>query len=51
MKDEKLTHLDVHFQEELGSLKANITHMTSLLKQMLKNTPGEGSSNWPATFV
>jgi hypothetical protein len=51
MKDEELAHCDAYFQEELGSLKVSMAHMTSLLEQMLRNTFGESLSNQPATFV
>jgi hypothetical protein len=51
MEDEERAHRDVHFQEELESLKANVAHLTSLLEQTLRNASGEGPSNQPAIFV
>jgi hypothetical protein len=45
MEDEECAHRDAHFQEELESLKTSMARLTSLLKQILGNTSGEGSSN------
>jgi hypothetical protein len=45
MEDEERAHRDVHFQEELESLKASLAHLTSLLEQTLRNASGEGPSN------
>jgi hypothetical protein len=51
MEDEERAHHDVHFQEELESLKASVARLTSLLEQTLRNASGEGPSNRPAIFV
>jgi hypothetical protein len=50
MEDEERAHRDVHFQEELESLKTSMARLTSLLEQTLRNTSSEGPSNWPLTF-
>jgi hypothetical protein len=50
MEDEERAHRDAHFQEELESLKTTVARLTSLLKQTLRNTSGEGPSNRPITF-
>jgi len=47
MEDEERAHYDAYFQEELGSLKTSVARLTSLLKQTLRNTSGEGPSNQP----
>jgi hypothetical protein len=47
MEDEEHAHRDVYFQEKLESLKASMTHLTSLLEQILINTSSEGPSNQP----
>jgi hypothetical protein len=44
MEDEERAHRDAYFQEELESLKAIVTHLTSLLEQTLRNTSSEGPS-------
>jgi hypothetical protein len=51
MEDEERAHRNAHFQEELESLKAKVTRLTSLLEQTLRNAYGEGPSNQPITFV
>ena len=51
MEGEERAHRDAHFQEELGSLKASVARLTSLLEQRLRNTSSEGFSNQPAIFV
>jgi len=50
MEDEECAHRDAYFQEELESLKTIMARLTSLLKQTLGNTSGEGPSNRPVTF-
>jgi hypothetical protein len=45
MEDEERAHRDVHFQEELESLKTSMARLTSLLEQTLRNTSSEGPSN------
>jgi hypothetical protein len=50
MEDEERAHRDAHFQEELLSLKTSVARLTSLLKQTLRNTSGEGPYNRPVTF-
>jgi hypothetical protein len=45
MEDEERAHRDTYFQEELESLKANMTRLTSLLNQ----TCGNGSGKCPTT--
>jgi oligoendopeptidase F len=42
MEDEERAHRDTHFQEELESLKANMTRFTSLLNQTCGNVSGKG---------
>jgi hypothetical protein len=51
MEDEERHHRDAHFQEKLESLKASVALVTSLLKQILRNTFGEGPSNRSIIFV
>jgi hypothetical protein len=51
MEGEERAHRDAHFQEELESLKASVAHLTSLLKQTLRNASGECPSNRLAIFV
>jgi hypothetical protein len=51
MEDEEHAHRDVYFQEKLESLKASMTHLTSLLEQILINSSSEGPSNQPTIFV
>jgi len=51
MEDEERHHRDAYFQEKLESLKASVALVTSLLKQTLRNTFGEGPSNRPIIFV
>jgi hypothetical protein len=51
MEDEERAHRDAHFQEELESLKASMARLTSLLKQTLRNSSGEGPSNQSLIFV
>ena len=51
MEDEERAHRDAHFQEELESLKASMARLTSLLKQTLRNSSGEGPSNRPIIFI
>jgi hypothetical protein len=34
----------------LESLKTSVARLTSLLEKTLRNTYGEGPSNWPVTF-
>jgi len=50
MENEECVQRDVHFQEELESLKTSVARLTSLLEQTLRNTSGEGPSNRPVTF-
>jgi hypothetical protein len=50
MEDEESAYREAHFQEELDSLKVSVAHLTSFLKQALRNTSGEGPSIRPATF-
>ena len=47
MEDEERAHRDAHFQEELDSLKASVTSLTSLLEQALRNASDEGPSTRP----
>jgi len=47
MEDEERAY----FQEELESLKASVTRLTSLLEQTLRNVSSEGPYNWPVIFV
>nr|XP_034893121.1 uncharacterized protein LOC118032519 [Populus alba] len=51
MEGEEHAHRDVHFQEELESLRASVARLTSLLEHTLRNASGEGPSNRPAIFV
>ena len=50
MEDEERAQCDAYFEEELESLKTSVAHLTSLHEQTLRNTSGEGPSNWPITF-
>jgi hypothetical protein len=50
MENEERVQRDVHFKEELESLKTSVARLTSLLEQTLRNTSGEGPSNRPVTF-
>jgi len=51
MENEERAHHDAYFQEELDSLKMNMAHITSLLKQTLTNISGEGPWNQLMTFI
>ncbi|KAL3596508.1 hypothetical protein D5086_008145 [Populus alba] len=51
MEDEERAQREAYLHEELESLKISVAHLTSLLKQTLRNTSDEGPSNQPITFV
>ena len=50
MEDEERAQRKAYLHEELESLKISVAHLTSLLKQTLRNTSSEGPSNQPITF-
>ena len=41
MEDEERAQREAYLHEELESLKISVAHLTSLLKQTLRNTSGE----------
>lgn len=50
MEDEERAQREAYLHDELESLKISVAHLTSLLKQTLRNTSDEGPSNRPITF-
>ena len=50
MEDEERAQREAYLHDELESLKISVAHLTSLLKQTLRNTSDEGPSNQPITF-
>ena len=51
MEDEECAHSDAHFREELDSIKANMAHIISWIKQTLRHLSSEGPSHWAITFT
>ena len=56
MEKEERAHLELHYQNELESVKNEVARMTNLLEQLLKAKNGEGTSTQqivgaPATHI